>query len=138
MFPWQLLLWKWEKNIFTVIIATVTKRKKYVNEKSRVKSSSSCHPYLMGFFKLFTSGRYHKDMKILKILAFNSKWFRFYGIFKKWKIDDREEPSQILHFLRLLLLKMASGLKYSPGYVFWLMKLKNGIDIVLKPTGIEL
>ena len=26
----------------------------------------------------------HRDMKILKILASNSKWFKFYGIFKKW------------------------------------------------------
>ena len=28
--------------------------------------------------------RYHRDMKILKILASNSKWFKFYDIFKKW------------------------------------------------------
>ena len=60
-------------------------------------------------------------MKILKILAYNSKRFRVYGIFKKWQIDDD-----------------SSGLKNSPGYVFWLKKLKNDIKGVLKPTGIKL
>ena len=42
----------------------------------------------MDFLEILTSGRYHKDMKILKILAFNSKRFRVYGIFKKLQIDD--------------------------------------------------
>ena len=42
----------------------------------------------MDILEIFTSGRYHRDMKILKILASNSKWFRVYGIFKKWQIDD--------------------------------------------------
>ena len=45
---------------------------------------------LMDFFEIFTSGRYHRDMKNLKILASNSKRFRFSGISKKWQIDDRE------------------------------------------------
>ena len=31
------------------------------------------HLYLMDFLEIFTSGRYHRDMKILKILASNSK-----------------------------------------------------------------
>ena len=39
------------------------------------------------FFEIFTSRRYHRDMKILRILASNSKHFRIYRIFKKWKID---------------------------------------------------
>ena len=43
---------------------------------------------LMHFLEIFTSGRYHRDMKILKILASNSKRFRVYGIFKKLQIDD--------------------------------------------------
>ena len=42
----------------------------------------------MDFLEIFTSGRYHRDMKIRKILAFNSKRFRVYGIFKKLQIDD--------------------------------------------------
>ena len=42
----------------------------------------------MDFSEIFTSGRYHRDMKILKILASNSKQFRVYGIFKKLQIDD--------------------------------------------------
>ena len=41
---------------------------------------------------------------------------------------------QILHFLR----KRTSGLEKSPGYVFWLTKLKNDIKIALKSTGIKL
>ena len=32
-------------------------------------------PLPHGFFKKFTSGRYHRDMKILKILASSSKRF---------------------------------------------------------------
>ena len=33
------------------------------------------------FFRNFTSGRYNKDKKIMRILASNSKWFRVYDIF---------------------------------------------------------
>ena len=42
----------------------------------------------MDFLEIFTSGRYHRDMKILKILASNSKQFRVYGILKQLEIDD--------------------------------------------------
>ena len=42
----------------------------------------------MDFLEIFTSGRYHRDIKILKILASNSKRFRVYGIFKKLQTDD--------------------------------------------------
>ena len=42
------------------------------------------HPgHVMDFLEIFTSGRYHSDKKILKILASNSKRFRVYGAFKK-------------------------------------------------------
>ena len=58
-------------------------------------------PYLMDFLEIFTSGRYHRDMKILKILASNSKRFRVYGIFKKLQIDeDKWGNHQIQQFLR--------------------------------------
>ena len=40
------------------------------------------------FLESFTSSRYHRDMKILKILVSNSKGFRVYGIFKTLQIDD--------------------------------------------------
>ena len=87
----------------------------------------------MDFLEIFTSGRYHRDMKILKILASNSKRFRFYGVFKKWQIDDRGEGGgQILQFLRQVLFKITFGLKNPPTYVFWLKKLKNDIEIALK------
>ena len=45
-------------------------------------------PYLMDFSEIYTSVRYHRDMKILKILACNSKQLRVYGIFKRLQIDD--------------------------------------------------
>ena len=41
----------------------------------------------MYFFEIFTSGRYHRDMKALKILASNSKHFRIYGISIKQQIN---------------------------------------------------
>ena len=53
----------------------------------------------MDFLEIFTSGRYHRDMEILKILlASNSKRVRVYGIFKKLKIDDDKggPPNRIL------------------------------------------
>ena len=47
----------------------------------------------MDFLRIFTSGKYHRDMKILKILASNSKRFRVYGIFKTLQIDvDKGGP----------------------------------------------
>ena len=42
----------------------------------------------MDFLEISARDRYHKDMKILKILASNPKRFRVYGIFKKLQIDD--------------------------------------------------
>ena len=44
----------------------------------------------MGFYENFTSGRYHRHMKILQILASKSKQFRFYGIFKNDKLMTEE------------------------------------------------
>ena len=72
----------------------------------------------MDFLEIFTSGRYHREMKILKILASNSKRFRVYGIFKKLQIGDDKGDPQIQQFLRQILLKITSGLKNSPGYLF--------------------
>ena len=92
----------------------------------------------MDCLEIFACAKYDRDMKILKILASNSKQFRVYGIFKKWQIDDDRGGSQIQHFLRLLLLKITSGLKNYPAYVFWLMKLKNDIKVALNSTGIKL
>ena len=66
----------------------VAKRKRCFTGYFHAKLSRACHPYLMDFLEIFTSGRYHRDMKILKILASNSKRFRVYGIFKKLQIDD--------------------------------------------------
>ena len=47
----------------------------------------------MDFLEILASGRYHRDMKILKILASNSKRFTVYGIFKTLQIDgDKGGP----------------------------------------------
>ena len=62
-------------------------------------------------------------MKILKILASNSKRFRFYG-------PGRPNTKKKLKKIKIL--------KKIPGYVFWLKKLKNDIEIALQPTGTEL
>ena len=64
------------------------KRKRCFTGQFHDKLSRACHPYLMGFLEIFTTGRYHRDMKILKILASDSKQFRVYSIFKKLQIDD--------------------------------------------------
>ena len=66
---------KMGKYTFTVIIVTV----------ASLGNSMINHP---GHITLTSSGRYHRDMKLLKILASDFKEFRLYGIFKKWQIDD--------------------------------------------------
>ena len=42
-------------------------------------------------------GRYHRDMKILKILASKTPSG---SEFKKWQIDDDRGKDEILHFLK--------------------------------------
>ena len=59
----------------------------------------------MDFLEIFNSGRYHRDMKILKILASNSKRFRVFGIFEKWQIEDDRKPAKYYIFLENLSLK---------------------------------
>ena len=53
----------------------------------------------MDFLESFASGRYHRDMKTLKILAPNTKRFRVYGIMNKWKIDVIEGVAQYYIFV---------------------------------------
>ena len=64
------------KLIFSVVVCI------HVNS---YKIYESFHPYLIDFFEVFISVRYHRDVKALKILASNSKHFRIYGFFKKWQ-----------------------------------------------------
>ena len=61
------------------------------------KISETGHPYLMDIFDIFTSGRYHRDMKILKTLTSKSKHFRFHGSFKKWQFDTGPAPADSLN-----------------------------------------
>ena len=49
------------------------------------------------FFEICTSGSYHRDMKILKMLASNSKRLRFYSIFKKWQIGNENALANTLN-----------------------------------------
>ena len=67
----------------------------------------------MDFLEIFTSGRCHKDMKVQKILASNSKRFGVYGIFKKLKNDDDKGE-----LLNTTISEITSGIKNSPGYHF--------------------
>ena len=57
-------------------------------------------PLPNAFLEIFTSSRYHRDMKILKILASNTKPFRIYGIFKKLQINYNKREHQIQQFIR--------------------------------------
>ena len=57
------------------------------------------------------------------------------AFFKKWQIDDKVLAKYYI-FLDNFCLK--EPLKSSPGYVFWLRKLKNDIETALKSTGIDL
>ena len=58
-----------------------------------------------GLLEIFTKGRYHRDMKIQKILASNSKRFRVYGIFKRWEVDDDRGAARYNVFLDNFCLK---------------------------------
>ena len=77
-----------------MIIVTVAKRKRCFTELFHAKSSRACHPYLKDFLEIFISVRYPRGVKVLKILIFNSKRFRVYGIFKKIQIDDDKGSPQ--------------------------------------------
>ena len=52
----------------------------------------------MELFEIFTSGRYHRDMKTLKT-ASNSKHFKISGTFDKWQIGVAQMAFEILLFL---------------------------------------
>ena len=47
-------------------------------------------PLIMDFFEIFTSGRYHRKIKALKILSFNFKHSRIYGTFNKWQCSSAD------------------------------------------------
>ena len=40
----------------------------------------------MDISEIVTSGKYHRDLKALKILACNSKNFKIYGACNKWQV----------------------------------------------------
>ena len=75
----------------------------FYSDHSNVKSSRTCHFYVMGFLEIFTSGRYHRVMKIQKRLA--SKGFRVYGIFKKQQVDSDRGAAKYNIFLDNFCLK---------------------------------
>ena len=98
----------------------------------------SCRPYLMDFFfEIFTSGRHHRDMKALKILASKSKNCRIHGTFNKWQIGVPRLRFSILLFLIISVSNNLWPWKFT-GYGFLLKKFKNDIEIALKHTGFEL
>ena len=69
--------------MITVIIAKVAKKKNSSMDNSMLNHLGHVTLTSWIFFEVFTSVKYHRDMEILKILACNSKAFRYYGIFKK-------------------------------------------------------
>ena len=52
------------------------------------KISGSCYPYLIGFFEIFTSGRYNRDMKALKILVSSISEFMVFLKMANWCASD--------------------------------------------------
>ena len=65
----------------------------------------------MDFLEIFASGRYHRDMKVLKILASNFKWFKFMAFLRNYKLMMISGDPQTKQFLRELLVKITSGMK---------------------------
>ena len=65
-------------------------------------------------------------MKILKLLASKSKRSELMVFLRNDKFMMMEGDDQILHFLRYFLLKMTSGLKNFPGYVFFTHETQKG------------
>ena len=76
------------------------------------------------FLEIFTSGRYHKDMKILKILAPNSKHFRIYNIFLVASAD-------ILNPTFSLITSVSNNVWKFTGVYFLTQEIQNGIEIAL-------
>ena len=74
---------KMGKDIFTVIIVTVAKRKDASLSNSMLNHPGHVTLTSWIYLEIFTSGSYERDMKILKRLASNSKWVRVFGIFSK-------------------------------------------------------
>ena len=68
-----------------MILATAAKRE---NASLGNWVNQPAHVTLTSWIFLKFGGRFHKDMKILKILDSNSKQLRVYSVFKKWQIDD--------------------------------------------------
>ena len=54
----------------------------------------------MDFLEIFTSGKYHRDTKILKILVFNSSGSEFMSFLKNGKLMMIGGGGQIQRFLR--------------------------------------
>ena len=88
----------------------------------------------MDFFEIFTSGRHHTDMKILKIYPTFSKFLTFTKNDNLMMIGG----DKTLHFLRQLLLKIISGFRIIFSIFFDSRNSKNDIEIDLKRTSIEL
>ena len=65
----------------------------------------ACHPHLVDFLEIFTIGRYHKDMKILKILALTPSGPEFMGFWKTGKLMMIEGVAKYYIFLDNFCLK---------------------------------
>ena len=64
----------------------------------------------MDFFELLPVFSYIRHMKILKILASNSKKSKIYGIFKKWEIGAERVSADILNTTFSLITSTSNNL----------------------------
>ena len=67
-------------------------------------------PYSMDFFEIFNSGRYHRDMEVLKMLASSFIQFRISGIFLKLKIGTGHVPAYIFNTTSSLITSVSNNL----------------------------
>ena len=72
----------------------------------------------MDFLETCTSGRYHRDMKILKILASNSKPFQDYFLTNEKLMMIEEGTAKYYIFLYSFCLKQPLVLKIPLGMFF--------------------
>ena len=87
----------------------------------------------MDFFEIFTSSRYHRDMKALKILAPNSNISEFMVLLINGKLVCLGWHFKYYFFFDNCF-KQPLVLKIHWGMFFSLKKFKNDIEIGLKPT----
>ena len=83
-----------------------------------------------GFFEIFPSGRYHSDMKILKILASNASIWEFMEFFKNSKLVCLEWHFRYYVFVDNFCSKQTLVSKFDQGIFFDSKNLKMTLKLL--------